>query len=201
MKITQTNYGLTKSRDEDKNETEFLSPLPRAVLREQTPVLLDGEWRFALDTDDKGLQEEWYIQHAFEHTAQSRDQLSSICMILTRRDSGWKDQVIAWYERDFPLPEKNDDQKKDLLQLTFGACGYETTVWLNGILLQTIEGQHVHIGEYTSFSYELPEEILQPQNRLTVRIQDTWMQILHAASRNRMCINAGAFGIKHIQVQ
>ena len=54
--------------------------------------------------------------------------------------------------------------------LTFGACGYETRVWLNGTLLDTIEGEDVHVGEYTSFSYELPDELLEPVNRLTVRV-------------------------------
>jgi hypothetical protein len=46
-------------------------------------------------------------------------------------------------------------------------------VWLNGVPLKTVEGEEVHLGEYTSFSYELPEEILQPVNRITVRIADT----------------------------
>jgi hypothetical protein len=60
-----------------------------------------------------------------------------------------------------------------MFQITFGACGYETRVWLNGILLRTIEGEEVHYGEYTSFSYELGPEQLRPVNRLTVRIADT----------------------------
>ena len=61
-----------------------------------------------------------------------------------------------------------------MFQLTFGACGYETRVWLNGQLLTTIEGEAIHYGEYTSFTYELPEEHLcSLVNRLTVRIADT----------------------------
>jgi hypothetical protein len=89
--------------------------------------------------------------------------------------SAWQDQVVAWYEREFPLPERvnGNGSSHSLLQLTFGACGYETRVWLNGTLLKTVEGEEVHIGEYTSFSYELPEAILRPVNRLTVRIADT----------------------------
>ena len=42
-----------------------------------------------------------------------------------------------------------------MLQLTFGACGYETIVWLNGQPLETIEGEPMQVGEYTSFSFEL----------------------------------------------
>ncbi|MGI8637931.1 MAG: glycoside hydrolase family 2 protein, partial [Segetibacter sp.] len=87
----------------------------------------------------------------------------------------WQDKVVAWYEREFPLPVRvnGNGYKHSMLQLTFGACGYETQVWLNGIPLKTIEGELVHIGEYTSFSYELPEDALLPVNRLTVRIADT----------------------------
>src|SRR5690606_22525842 len=39
--------------------------------------------------------------------------------------------------------------------------------------LKTINGEDFHTGKYTSFSYELPEQLLRPVNRLTVRIQDT----------------------------
>jgi len=57
--------------------------------------------------------------------------------------------------------------------VTFGACGYETRLWLNGYPLRTIEGEEIHYGEYNSFSYELPAEHLQSVNRLTVRIADS----------------------------
>jgi uncharacterized lipoprotein YddW (UPF0748 family) len=39
--------------------------------------------------------------------------------------------------------------------------------------LKTIEGEEVHVGEYTSFSYELAKSGCAPVNRLTVRIADT----------------------------
>lgn len=72
-----------------------------------------------------------------------------------------------------PIVQDDDGNSKSLLQLTFGAFGYETRVWLNGKQLRTIEGQNIHVGEYTSFSYELDAELLKPVNRLTVRIEDT----------------------------
>jgi hypothetical protein len=58
-------------------------------------------------------------------------------------------------------------------QISFGACGYETRVWINGKLIRTVEGEEVHVGEYTSFSFELLQEILRPVNRITVRIADS----------------------------
>jgi hypothetical protein len=64
-------------------------------------------------------------------------------------------------------------QPESGVQVTFGACGYETRAWLNGVPLLTVEGEEVHVGEYTSFSFELPPAHLAPVNRLTVRVADS----------------------------
>src|SRR6185369_5337300 len=85
----------------------------------------------------------------------------------------WQDTVVAWYEREFTVPATWCQEPGCLVQVTFGACGYETRVWLNGRPLRTVEGEEVHFGEYTSFSYEMPPEFLLPVNRLTVRIADS----------------------------
>ena len=174
METTHPNYGLTKSKEEGALKENFINPLPRAVLRENSFILLDGEWNFALDTKDVGLQEQWYKQHAYTHKANWPGSIEEH-MLAAKEDPRWRDQVVAWYEREFPAPElpSNNGAAHSLIQLTFGACGYETMVWLNGVLLQTIEGEEVHLGEHTSFSYELITEHLLPVNRLTVRIADT----------------------------
>ena len=170
------NYSTAKSKEERLAEDHFINPLPRAVVRHNTQLLLDGTWKFAVDTKSEGIQHEWYLGHDYtaiaewpgsieSHIASAKNQVES---------SAWKDKVVAWYEREFDTPVIEDDERSSsLLQLTFGACGYETRVWLNGIPLITMEGNEVHVGEYTSFSYELPYEILKPVNRLTVRIEDT----------------------------
>lgn len=171
-----TNYGLSKSKEESFNEESFINPLPRAVIRPNTAVLLDGEWRFSHDREDRGLQECWYLGHNYEHTANwpgtIEEHLAKAKGQLTGKQ--WQDKVVVWYERDFPLPvQENGTNTKDMLQLTFGACGYETRVWLNGFPLKTINGEDAHRGGYTSFSYELHEKMLKEDNRLTVRIEDT----------------------------
>jgi hypothetical protein len=175
MNPDHPNFGLTESQEEITSTENFINPLPRAVLRSNSFMLLDGEWRFALDPDDKGLQERWHLSHDYqdiahwpgtveEHLAVAKDQHSP---------TTWHDKVVAWYEREFPLPEQVEDRIHSMFQITFGACGYETRVWLNGLPLHTIEGEEVHYGEYTSFSFELSEEMLRPVNRITVRIADT----------------------------
>lgn len=177
MEITHPNYGLSKSKEESTTAEGYLNPLPRAVLRNNSYVLLDGEWKFALDLEDRGLGESWYVQHDYHDTAHWPGSIEDH-MISAKHSNPdkktWDDKVVAWYEREFPLPVKVEDGvPASILQLTFGACGYETQVWLNGKPLKTIEGEEVHIGEYTSFSYELDQDKLAANNRLTVRIADT----------------------------
>ena len=177
METTHPNYGLSKTREEVSPEEQMINPLPRAVLRSNTFILLDGEWKFALDKNDKGLEEYWFLGHTYQFTANwpGSTEEHMLRAKIEPEQNGWTDKIVAWYEREFPLPElpNNNGGPKTLLQLTFGACGYETMVWLNGVALRTIEGEEVHLGEYTSFSYELNPDTLQPVNRLTVRIADT----------------------------
>jgi beta-galactosidase/beta-glucuronidase len=177
MAITKSNHEFDQHdllhAVADKN-----NPLPRSILRRTAFQLLDGEWRFALDTKDRGLQEQWFAHYIYTETAVFPGSIESHLIAAKKsveasslyNDS---DEVVAWYERDFSTPEEWNNAPNRLTQLTFGACGYETRVWLNGVLLKTIEGEEVHLGEYSSFSYELPPELLQPVNRLTVRVADT----------------------------
>ena len=174
MQQFHPNYSLTRSKQEGSAEEDFINPLPRAVLRSNSFILLDGTWKFAVDTQDDGLNERWYLNHHYTSVADWPGSIEDH-MEKAGIKERWRDKVVAWYEREFPLPElaEENGNPHSLLQLTFGACGYETRVWLNGIPLKTIEGESVHIGEYTSFSYELQQADLKPINRLTVRIADT----------------------------
>jgi beta-galactosidase/beta-glucuronidase len=173
MELVHPNYGFAKSKEEtllDEN------PLPRAVYRSNSYQLLDGEWRFAIDSEDEGIRQGWHLGHHYVHTSMWPGSIEKH-MEESRLPEGevksWHDKIVAWYEREFTLPENLDASNNMMWQLTFGACGYETRVWVNGILIKTVEGEEVHIGEYTSFSFELNQELLRPVNRITVRIADT----------------------------
>lgn len=164
-----------KETKEEKNNI-LINELPRAVSRPNTYLLLDGEWHFSHDPEDKGLREAWYLGHKYEYTAHWPGSVEKHLIEakgLQPDTPAWQDKVVVWYEREFVLPKREEPLYCCLFQLTFGACGYETTVWLNGHLLKTIEGEEVHYGEYTSFTYELEEGMVSPVNRLTVRIADT----------------------------
>ncbi|GGK82670.1 glycoside hydrolase family 2 protein [Rufibacter glacialis] len=148
------------------------NPLPRVVLRPNNYSLLDGEWKFSLDEEDRGLREGWYLGHKYDHTANWPGSVEEH-MAKTKGEvqtPAWQDKLVAWYEREFTRPEKLESGGKRIYQITFGACGYETRVWLNGRLLTDVEGGEVHYGEYNSFSFEINEDHLLPVNWLTVRI-------------------------------
>lgn len=177
QKPQHRNFSLASTLEETHLATigEKENPLPRAVLRPNSYHLLDGEWRFAPDDYDQGLEQGWYLGHAYERTAHWPGSVESHLAAAREQSTAvvWQDKVVVWYERDFELPKRSESAARSMVQLTFGACGYETRVWLNGHPLRTIEGEEVHFGEYTSFSYELSDECLRPVNRLTVRIADT----------------------------
>ncbi|MBA9077757.1 MULTISPECIES: glycoside hydrolase family 2 [Rufibacter] len=176
MSSQQPNLSTTKSFEEAAIAKPDQNPLPRAILRPNNYFLLDGEWKFELDTDDRGLRESWFLGHNYAHTANwpgSVEEHLAQAKGQIQEGPAWHDKVVVWYEREFPRPQRGEKNENTMFQITFGACGYETRVWLNGRLLTSVEGEDVHYGEYTSFSYELNEEHLLPVNWLTVRIADT----------------------------
>jgi beta-galactosidase/beta-glucuronidase len=171
----QLNLSSTEIKEGTLDVERPSNLLPRTVLRSNAYMLLDGEWKFSIDPDDEGLRRGWHLKHDYVHTAEWPGSVEDHMAAAKGQHEAvtWRDSVVVWYERTFALPELTDDHSHLMFQLTFGACGYDTRVWLNGYPLKTIEGEAVHYGEYTSFSYELDDEILLPINRITVRIADT----------------------------
>ena len=151
------------------------NPLPRSINRGAPFELLDGTWRFDLDLRNVGLTQHWYLGHKYSDEAVWPGSIES--HIATAKDAQrhtpWKDSVVAWYERDFTVPRDWLEDDRSEVHLVFGACGYETRVWLNGHPLRTVEGDEAHFGSYVSFSYELPASFLRLVNRVTVRVMDS----------------------------
>lgn len=156
---------LTGERAHVARLERYLDARPRSIVRNGAYLLLDGEWRFERDAGDRGLDEGWFRGHDYTATAAWPGS------VATAIEDG-ADGVVVWYERDITVPEAWRDARHPV-QLTFGACGYETRVWLDGEPLRTIEGEEVHLGEYTSFSYELAEGAQTGRHRLTVRVADS----------------------------
>jgi len=108
MVLQHPNYSTSKSVEEALAEDNFINPLPRAVIRSNSPVLLDGEWYFAIDAEDKGLQEGWYSGHKYDNIVNWPGTIEEHMAAANNQPlpAAWQDKVVAWYERQFPLPQR-----------------------------------------------------------------------------------------------
>ena len=174
--MTETEFGLAQKHEAAVLQP-YLNPLPRSVVRRNAFELLDGEWRFELDPENHGLAHRWYLGRDYTGTANwpgtIEAQIAAGHAVLAEHTGARNGEVVAWYEREFQVPHDWVAARECQVQITFGACGYETRVWLNGVPLRTVEGEEAHVGEYTSFSFELPREHLAAVNRITVRVADS----------------------------
>src|SRR5688572_13434176 len=116
MNNTHPNYSLTKCKNDTETDEGFINPLPRAVLRPNSFVLLDGNWNFEHDPKNVGLAESWYVSHKYTGTADWPGSVESHMVAIDPNSSNWRDKVIVWYERDFPLPDMEEKMPNSQLQ-------------------------------------------------------------------------------------
>jgi hypothetical protein len=57
------DFGFTRDSQDTLAAQDDLNPLPRSVTRGDAFLLLDGDWQFAFDSEDRGLREQWYLEH------------------------------------------------------------------------------------------------------------------------------------------
>src|SRR5215210_3220757 len=107
---------MTNTTDELEKENlsnivaDKINPLPRSIVRRTAFELLDGEWRFTLDTENRGLNDYWFARHNYTETASFPGSFES--HLAAAKDDKQthslysnSDEAIAWYERDFSIPE------------------------------------------------------------------------------------------------
>lgn len=97
---------------------------------------LNGEWEFAFDDADEGLDQGW-------HDGRKLPLQIIVPFGYQTALSGINDKAIhevIWYARSFELPD--EFYKRDLL-LNFGAVDYACTVWVNGQEVGHNRGGHV----------------------------------------------------------
>lgn len=143
-------------------QTEAVRPrpeYPRPQFVRPEWMNLNGEWEFAFDGEEAGIEERWYDGRALAGRIvvpfPYQSELSGI------GDKGVHECV--WYARTFEVPE--DWRGRDLL-LHFGAVDYRTTVWVNGQEVGHNQGGHV------PFTFEIAPYVRAGANRLTLRVID-----------------------------
>ena len=120
---------------------------------------LNGDWAFAFDIENEGIKNGW------KDGATTFDKTISVPFPWGSNLSGVKDEAdIGWYQRAIQVDES---WRGNRVFLTIGASDWETSVWLDGVLL----GKHQ--GGYVPFSFELSDHVKYGQSqKLVIRVDD-----------------------------
>ncbi|HEX8226917.1 MAG TPA: glycoside hydrolase family 2 TIM barrel-domain containing protein [Candidatus Saccharimonadales bacterium] len=132
---------------------------PRPLLERKDWLNLNGEWQFAFDDDDKGIEKQYPV-------AKSLDKTIVVPFAYQTAASTVNDKAIheiVWYCREFTVPAGWSDRN---VLLHFGAVDYLSTVWVNGNEL----GKNV--GGQVPFSFDITPFLQAGDNRITVRVED-----------------------------
>ncbi|MBN1816212.1 MAG: hypothetical protein JW828_02555 [Sedimentisphaerales bacterium] len=133
---------------------------PRPDFQRSRWLNLNGSWKFAFDSENKGVEQEWF--------SGNKDFSLTITVPFPWGSalSGVKDQAdIGWYARSIRVPS---DWKGQRVFLVVGASDWHTTAWLDGKKL----GEHQ--GGYTPFAFDLtPMLQFGREQKLVLRVDDT----------------------------
>lgn len=137
----------------------LLGCLASTLHAQRSQESLGGEWRFALDPVDAGVEQEWF------QPALPVDKWDKVtvphCYSVDRRYHEFTGP--AWYRKTFTAQRPEGAR----MFLHFDAVFYTARVWLNGIELGA------HEGGYTPFEFDVTDA-LQEENCLVVRADNAW---------------------------
>ena len=108
---------------------------PRPRLRRDAWFDLCGQWQFAYDDADLGLEQRWQAK------PELFDRVITVPFPPESELSGINDKgfhPVVWYRREISAP----DLAGGRLLLHFGAVDYAAKVWVNGDLVASHEGGH-----------------------------------------------------------
>lgn len=119
---------------------------------------LNGVWSFEFDSLNVGMSQNW------QKGATNFSKKINVPFPWGSQLSGVQDEAdYAWYKKSITVPKSWQGQR---VFLTIGASDWETTVWLDGVLL----GKHQ--GGYTPFSFELTNLKYDTPQNLVIRVDD-----------------------------
>ena len=131
---------------------------PRPDFERANWLNLNGTWDFEFDSLNIGLNKKWETGNA------AFSKKINVPFPWGAPLSGVKDEAdIAWYKKAITVPKSWANQR---VFVTIGASDWETTVWLDGVLL----GKHQ--GGYTPFSFELKNVKYDTPQYLVIKVDD-----------------------------
>ena len=122
---------------------------------------LNGEWNFTFDDNDEGERQKYY------NTFPQKNKINVPYTYETQL-SGINDTTlhyIVWYNKKVNLLKSQIENKKVLIH--FEGSDYITKVWVNGNYIGK------NIGGYSRFSFDISEYIIDGENDITVRVEDS----------------------------
>ncbi|MGL4696579.1 glycoside hydrolase family 2 protein [Enterococcus larvae] len=132
---------------------------PRPQFMREKFLVLNGEWSFAFDDENNGMEERWYRDsEVFTKKIQIPFVYQSVL-------SGVDDRTvhdIVWYRRVFEW-KKNSGKR---VFLHFGAVDYQADIYVNGLYVGR------HIGGHTSFSFDITHFLTDDHQSIVVRAWD-----------------------------
>ena len=130
---------------------------------------LEGEWRFALDGENKGVEDQWYSRSlddtvTLPGTTDSNEKGEKTTYRpadrLARR---WMWINPAWYQRDVTIPESWDGKRVTL----FFERSRNSRVWINGTFVgheDSLSAPHI---------FDVTSALRPGENTITVRIDNS----------------------------
>jgi beta-galactosidase/beta-glucuronidase len=123
-------------------------------------VNLNGEWGFAFDDKNVGIEEKWFQKD------NPFDQKINVPFAFQSKLSGINDPTFhdfVWYRRDFIVSKDWGSQR---IILHFGAVDYRAWIYVNGQYVGFHEGGHV------SFSLDITNNLTWGNETVIVRVED-----------------------------
>ena len=132
---------------------------PRPNLVREGWLCLNGEWEFKIDHSRSGKDLDFKGSYPFESKI-----TVPFCPESSLSGIGNTDYMnCVWYRRKVTVPEEFAGKR---VILHFGACDWETNVYINGKKVAT------HMGGYTPFSADITDALREGENVIAVEAID-----------------------------
>ena len=124
---------------------------------ETAQLSLDGTWDIIFDDENKGIEQDWFLDENFENQEFKKINVPSCWEELEKNYEG-----AGIYRTKFTIPENWNDK---IIVLKFEAVNYKSEVWINDQVVG------FHEGGYTPFSFRVDKLIKSgKENTLVVRV-------------------------------
>lgn len=130
---------------------------PRPQFIRENWQSLDGEWDFCFDDENKGIKKLWFKGFTTDNKIVVPFSYETKLSNINVQDH----HPIVWYQKKLNL------EKDKHITINFEGADYITTVWLNGNQLG------VNRGGYHRFTFDLDEYLIDGENTIVVRCEDS----------------------------